>query len=142
MIALAALLIASAAARAEPVPGSEEEVKKLATTYMTGILNAMKEFHYQKYVKHFGPVMKRASTEKVFDHTCEKIGQNIGQCQSVKCLGFVNQAGFTIVFFKARFSKEPDDALIKLVLAQQDEKAVVSGLWFDSPKLRKARLGR
>ena len=51
--------------------------------------------------------------------------------------GLYVQRGNTITLFKARFSREKDDVLIKLVLEGVEQELRVTGLWFDSPSLDK-----
>ena len=52
-------------------------------------------------------------------------------------LGFYEQYGKIITLFKARFTKEKEDVLIKLVFDSKEREPLIDGLWFDSPSLVK-----
>lgn len=41
-----------------------------------------------------------------------------------------------VVYYKAGFTPEPEDVIVKVVFQEIMEEMKVSGLWLDSPKLR------
>lgn len=114
-----------------------EQVKIQATTLIEEIIQGISEGDYGMYSSHFSKPMKESQTRENFLDLQRRLQKAVGKFQSVQYLGFYNQYGNVITLFKARFSKEKDDVLIRLVMEGYGADAKVTGLWFDSPALEK-----
>jgi len=90
---------------------------------------------YNLYSGRFSSAMKSAQNRTKFLQFKTNVQKNLGSLQSTEYLGSYEQQGNFITLFKARFSKEKDDVLIKLVLDRATSDARVTGLWFDAPSL-------
>ncbi|MBU1626500.1 DUF3887 domain-containing protein [bacterium] len=126
-----AIIMMLSPAIAKVVGTKDEEVMKIADPILDNILEGMKTDNYTLYSKDFDQTMKDADNEKGFHRSNFQINDRIGEYQSRKYLGFINQDRLTIVLYKGSFSGTKDDVLIKLVLRENEKgKAEVSGLWF------------
>ena len=47
-----------------------------------------------------------------------------------------DEGPYTIVYYRAKFTLEPEDVIVKVVFREITGEIYVDGLWFDSPKLR------
>jgi hypothetical protein len=106
-----------------------------ANEIVRGIIKGVGEGDYEKYIEHFSEAMKKASTREAFLQVQGNIRKKLGKIQSLDYLGSYVQEGNVIALFKARFSKEKDDVLIKVVLEKSKSILKVVGLWFDAPSL-------
>ncbi|MBM4326278.1 MAG: hypothetical protein FJ118_03855 [Deltaproteobacteria bacterium] len=102
---------------------------------MKGIIEGLAQGDYTVYSVRFSSAMKSAQNRTMFLQFKTNVRKNLGSPQSVEYLGSYEQEGNTITLFKARFSKEKDDVLIKLVLDRATPDAQVTGLWFEAPSL-------
>ena len=100
------------------------------------ILWATNENDYAKYCEYFDEVMKNAVSEAVFNQNNTIVDTKIGDYISKEFWKVENKGQFTIVYYKAKFTQEPGDVIVKVVFREIAGKVYVSGLWFDSPKLR------
>ncbi len=99
------------------------------------ILLAINEDDYAKFSEHFDEDMKKALPEDVFRQTYPGIKERIGNYVSKEFLEVEAEGPYTIVLYKARFTKEPADVKVRVVFREIEGKAYVSGLWLDSPRL-------
>ena len=81
--------------------------------------------------------MKQSQTRENFLDLQRSLQKAVGKFQSLEYLGFYSQYGNLITLFKARFSKDKDDVLIRLVMEGYGDDSKITGLWFDSPALEK-----
>ena len=107
-----------------------------ASPIAEGILLAMNENDYAKYSEHFDQAMKTALPESGFQQANMAIKDKIGDYISKQFLKVVEEGLYTSVYYKAKFTLEPEDVIVKVVFQEIEGKVYVSGLWFDSPKLR------
>jgi Protein of unknown function (DUF3887) len=107
-----------------------------APAIVDNLLQALNKDDYTAYTKDFDSAMKSAMPETVFEQTRAMIQDRIGEYVSRKYTDTQTQDGYTVVFYKAKFSKEPADVTMKFVFQESGGNALISGLWFDSPKLR------
>jgi len=126
-------LIAGSACAGQSEPQLEP---KYAGSITEGILSAMNENDYTKYSEHFDQAMKDALTETAFQQANNTIKAMIGDYVSKEFWKVESEAPYTIVYYKAKFTQEPEDVIVKVVFQETAGEAYVSGLWFDSPKLR------
>lgn len=105
------------------------------------ILTAINEDSYEKYSKDFDETMKKAIDEEEFEKSKDMIKGKIGDYVS-KSLSKAEKVTdknkeFIVAYYTAKFSNEPDKVSVKVVFSEVDGNKYVTGLWFDSPKLRK-----
>lgn len=112
-----------------------EQIRSYADPITENILLAINEDDYIKYSEHFSEKMKNALPEPVFKESNILIKSKISDYLSKEFWKIEKQGLYTIVYYKARFSQEPE-AVVKVVFQEVGDKILVAGLWFDSPKLR------
>ena len=108
-----------------------------ATMILQGIIEGIAQGDYAKYTRNFSELMKASQNREDFLTLQKRLQKTLGRLQSMEYFGLYVQRGNTITLFKARFSREKDDVLIKLVLEGVEQELRVTGLWFDSPSLDK-----
>jgi hypothetical protein len=113
-----------------------EQVRTYADPITENILIAMNENNYTKYSEHFDATMKNALPEAVFHETNTLITSKIGAYDSKEFWKAEGKNQYAIVYYKATFTQESDDVIIKVVFQEIAGENKVSGLWMDSPKLR------
>ncbi len=113
-----------------------DQVRTYADPITENILSGMSENNYPKYSGHFDQTMKNAMNEAVFNETNILIRSKIGDYVSKEFWKVESKNQYTIVYYKARFTDEPEDVIIKVVFQEITGEMKVSGLWLDSPKLR------
>ena len=113
-----------------------DQVRKYADPITENILLGMNGNNYSKYSEHFDQNMKNAMPEAVFYETNALIKSKIGDYVSKQFWKVESKDQYTIVYYKARFTEEPEDVIVKVVFQKIMEEMEVSGLWLDSPKLR------
>ncbi|MGO9568160.1 MAG: hypothetical protein ACLP5H_11515 [Desulfomonilaceae bacterium] len=114
-----------------------EQIRTRATIVIEEIIRGISEGDYGLYSGHFSRAMKESQTRENFLGLQRSLQKAIGKFQSVQYLGFYTQHANLISLFKARFSKDKDDVLIRLVMEGHGADSKVIGLWFDSPALEK-----
>ena len=133
LIVLVMVVVTSACAqKTEPKPEPE-----YAGSITEQILLAINENDYPKYSEHFDEAMKKAMPEAVFQETNALIKAKIGDYVSKEFWKAEDTGAYTIIYYKAKFTDEPGDVIVKVVFQETAGRIYVSGLWFDSPKLRK-----
>jgi hypothetical protein len=138
-VLLGALLVLSAPGPRQE-PEEEERSDRImvdATGLLQGIIKGISDGDYDRYARRFSPVMKKAQSRETFLELQKRLQRKLGRFKSMEYLGYYVQYGKIITLFKARFSKEKEDVLIKLVFNSKERNPLVAGLWFDSPSLAK-----
>ena len=128
---LLALLITTALPACSSKPEPE-----YAGAIAEDILQALNENDYAGYSEHFDEVMKNTVTESVFEQTATAIKEKIGAYVSKTFWKVIEQDVYTVVIYRAKFTREPEDVITRVVFQEISGEIYVSGLWFDSPKLR------
>lgn len=113
-----------------------DEVKKYADQMTENILVAMNEDDYARFSRDFDEQMKTGLNKTQYDNTIPGITAKIGKYISKEYLSAEKKDGYTVVVYKARFSQEPGDVIVRSVFKGSDGKMYISGFWLDSPKLR------
>jgi hypothetical protein len=103
---------------------------------LENIIAGIYEGDYAKYSMDFSPAMKQAQDRESLMQLQRKLQKTLGKLDSLEYFGHYRQYGNIVHLFKARFSKEKDDVLIKLVAENDSSDAKISGLWLDAPSLR------
>ncbi len=110
---------------------------RASTEILHNIFDGLAQGDFAKYSKDFAPDMKASQTREAFLTLQKRIQTALGKLKSLRYLGSYSQGGNVIELFKANFTKQKDDVLIKLVLDGKKPKPLVTGLWLDSPALEK-----
>ncbi len=127
-----------ATTRTDRVPDptqSPENLKAQATEILQGVIEGLLEGDYSLYTSRFSDNMKKGVSREAFLDLQKNLQKKLGKFKSMEYLGFYVQYGNVVTLFKARFSKEREDVLIKLVLDVKKSAPVVAGLWLDAPSL-------
>jgi hypothetical protein len=124
--------------RSEPVRETQvapDNVREISSEILKTIVDALSEGDYSLYESRFSSEVRKAQTMDAFLELQKRLQKKLGKFKSMEYLGFYLQAGSVVTLFKARFTKEKDDVLIKLVLEGNKPTPLATGLWFDSPRL-------
>jgi maltoporin len=117
------------------IQGAERDaILAYAEPTTDNVLNGYNSGDYALFSKNFDTVMLQAETEMVFQQTRSQILSKIGKYISRQTPSIVKQNNMVIVFYNARFEQE--DGVTVRVVFQPDGEHKLTGLWFDSPKLR------
>jgi hypothetical protein len=106
------------------------QVQAVADPILDSLLKGFDTGNYELYSKYFDDTLKDMVSKQKFLQTRDKIFKSIGKFESRSYLGFLRHGKATVVLWKAKFSKSPDDVLIKLVLSRRGDQVKVLGLWF------------
>lgn len=108
-----------------------------ASSITEGILIGVNENNYAKFSEHFDENMKNTIPEAAFEQLTTFLkavrGEYTPESKEFWKVGTIGPA--TVVYYKAKFTKE-EDAVVKVVFQEIEGEIYVSGLWLDSPKLR------
>jgi precorrin-2 methylase len=113
------------------------QVRSYADPITENILMAINTGDYVKYSEHFDDTMKSALPEATFQQANAIIKAKIGEYVSKEFWKIETQNQYTIVYYKARFTQESGDVTVQVVFHEVSGQNLVSGLWLDSPNLRK-----
>jgi len=113
------------------------QVRSYADPIAENILTAINTDDYVKYSENFDDVMKSAIPEALFRQTNAAIKAKIGEYISKEFWKIDTQNQYTIVYYKARFTQESADVTVQVAFHEVSGKHLVSGLWLNSPNLRK-----
>jgi len=135
IIMMLGLIVSVSACKEEPGIEVGDE-REYADPIAEDILIGMNENDYAKFSQHFDEAMKDATPETNFVQLSAALKQIIGDYVSKEFWKVEEQDIYTIVYYKAKYTKEPGDVEVKVVFHEIEGEMYVSGLWFDSPKLR------
>lgn len=98
------------------------------------LLQGFNENNYTRYSADFGPEMKAALDEAVFEQNRDFVVSRIGLYVSRGSPVVTESGGYIAVNYPAKFERE-DGVNVRLVFRKDDTTHWLSGLWFQSPKL-------
>jgi hypothetical protein len=137
LCAVGLVLVLAGIASAKESKIDPDFVASRATAVVHRIVQGLSEGDYSLFTQDFSKAMKDAQTRDSFLELQRKLQKSLGKFQSLEYLGYYEQYGGIITLFKARFRKEKEDVLIKVVLDGKKAEPQVTGLWFESPSLEK-----
>ena len=108
-----------------------------AAIILENIIEGLAQGDYNLYTKNFSGILKESLDRESFLKLQKDIQKSLGKFKNSEYLGYYVQFGSVITLFKARFAKEKDDVLVKLILDGAGDNPKVTGLWLDSPALEK-----
>ena len=92
---------------------------------------------YAAFSGYLDAVMKQAMPEDTFQQGRAFIREKIGDYISKEFVETqIVEEVYMVVIYKAKYSNEPADVKVTVTFMETDAGILVSGLYFDSPKLR------
>ncbi len=113
----------------------KEKISALVTPKIDSLMQGFSEDNYQKFSENFDPKLLTGMPESGFNDTRKMITEKIGNYQSLKIADILKTQNFITVICNATFDNE--DKVTIRVIFDPDAEYTISGLWFDSPELRK-----
>ena len=136
LIPILMLITAVSCSQGTPITGDDRKaVLEFAEPITENMLAGFNSENYEIYSKDFDEMMKSSLNSADFRQTRDMIVGTIGKYKSRKLETVLKKDRFIIVIYKGDFEKESGVA-VKVVFANYLDKYYISGLWFDSPKLR------
>ncbi len=115
---------------------TESEVRAFADPAVDSLLQAMNTGDYAGYTANFDEQLKKNVTPKLFDLLNPKKIEVVGNYVSREFAKMVPKDGSFTLTYKAKFTKEPADVTITVIIKDEGGKLYVGGLNFDSPLMR------
>lgn len=128
LITLLALISVSSCA---PIPEPE-----YASAITEEILQALSQDDYIKFTERFDKNIEKIMPEKKFHELAAEVELRAGSYQSKEFLKAEDSGFSIIVYYNARFTEEPEDAIIEIRFKELDGEIRVTYFNIDSPKLR------
>jgi len=135
-ICLLLVLVLGGCSKKVSVSVSQQNVLVYADPIADNLLTGFNEKNYSKFSRDFSEQMKNGLSKPVFNQTRQQIVSKLGLYKTRTVSKIYKQGPSTIVIYNAEFEKEKG-VEVKVVFQKYEEKNLVSGLWFNSPKLRK-----
>lgn len=110
--------------------------RDIAEPMAENILLAMNENDYPRFSKDFDEKMKNGLNETEYKRKVLPIKQLIGEYEAKSFMAIGDEGQYTMVTYTAKFSQEPDDVIVRIIVREDKGRAFVAGFWLDSPKLR------
>jgi hypothetical protein len=121
--------------------GLSEADISYADPILENVLTGMKEHNYKEFSRDFSDQMKAALTEENFAAFVTTFDTKIGDYESKTFSGATTTTKenktYTVVIYKAKYSKETADVQITITLSDHNGKKVIEGLVMNSPNLKK-----
>lgn len=136
ILVLSILLLSSAACSNSSKP-DEEKAKSASEPIVENVITSINSKDYAKFSRDFGSEMTKAFSEQSFKDLVKLFEEKIGSYTSKEYWRTEKSGNYTIVFYKAKYTKESGEVIVRSVLAEEDGKTKLSGIFFDSPNLRK-----
>ncbi len=124
------VVIAGAAACSNEVPEPEYASQMTEST-----LQAISGGDYAAFLQYFSPEAKAAIDEADFNTGCQEIMPLIGDYIDKEFQETETENGYTVVYYKANFSEEPEDVTVTVYFEEIDGEMYIAVFGLDSPKL-------
>ncbi|MCL5057233.1 MAG: DUF3887 domain-containing protein [Actinobacteria bacterium] len=134
---LALLFWAAALAGCGSEPVDEEKVRRYADPITENVLTAVNEGSYEKFSRDFDRQMKSSLPEQTFREFSADTRAKIGNYSAKEFLKAERQKQYTVVYYRAQFTREKEDVIIKAVFSETGGRELLSGFFMDSNGLRK-----
>jgi hypothetical protein len=127
MLIIIAGVSACTAETAEP-----EYANQMAESALQGVNDSA----YAKFTEYFSPAVKITMTETAFGEKCEQVKSLIGDYIDKDFWKTeTTEEGYTDVYYKARFSDEPEDVLVWVRFEERSGETYIYDFQLQSPKL-------
>jgi len=128
--------LASCAGGAKALPADEATAFASQVDALTeNLLVSLSNRNYAAYIRDMDAKMKAASGESQFEQAYAMVIGKIGKYVSRQMTKVTEQEQFRTVVYDAQFERE-EHVTVQVVYNVAGDQPLVSGLWFDSPKLR------
>jgi hypothetical protein len=114
-----------------------EKVRAYSDAAAQRILEALQEGDYEKFSEDFDDKMKSAMNKEAFANMQNLTKQKIGDYESSEFIKAESVKGYIRTFYKAKYTSEPKDVVVTIVFTESNGGELVSGLFMNSPNLRK-----
>jgi hypothetical protein len=116
-----------------------DAVRSYADSMTENLLIGMNNKDYAVFSRDFDETMKKALPESKFSDLIAQINGKIGKYvpNSKKFERAYKTGNFVNVVYKAKFTEESSPVTVRVVFSEVNGEHKISGIWFDSPKLRK-----
>ena len=136
VIGLVALFALTGCAGAKTLPAEEATAFANQVDAMTeNLLVSLSNYNYAAYIQDMDAKMKAASSEAQFEQAYAMVIGKIGKYVSRQMTKVTEQEQFRTVVYDAQFEQE-EHVTVRVVYNIAGDRPLVSGRWFDSPKLR------
>jgi len=105
---------------------SESTIRAYADPATETVLQGMSENNLAKYTQYGNSEFKAAVTQEILDEAATQMSDQLGAYVSKEFLKTEEQDGYTIVHYKAKYSK--GEVGIRMVF---DKNHLVAGQWFE-----------
>jgi len=132
-VALAAVVIATAAGCGEPeptgTPGEPGYAGEIAETLLQSLINTA---DFNAFRELFDTESQKNITEDSFQQTHEEFRSTYGEYSSKEFTGTRENVEevYTEVSYKAIFKNRPDGVTVKVLFLEKDDKVYASGIFF------------
>ncbi|MCX8024736.1 MAG: DUF3887 domain-containing protein [Thermanaerothrix sp.] len=114
---------------------AKDAVLAYAEPMAENLLNGLFAGNYTTFSADFDEAMRKGLDEKAFADLRQTLESRLGAFKSREVSSVLESGNYYIVVYRLRFEK--DDAVTMRLVLTKAEPHLVSGLWFDSPELRK-----
>lgn len=120
----------------QEITGTEkEEILLYSEPIVDNMLSSYNEGNYALLIRDFDERMKNALTEGVFMQNRELVSSLIGNYVS-RGTPIILESGISkVLIYSAEFEKE-SGVEVRIVFTEYGDNNLVSGFWYNSPKLR------
>jgi hypothetical protein len=129
-------LLSTASFGPKTITGAEKaEILQYTEPIVDNLLIGYNEGNYTILSRDFDEQMKNALTEAVFLQNRELVTSRIGIYVSRRTPTVLEEGPLTILIYSAEFENE-SGVEVRVVFFDYGDNNLVSGLWFNSPRLR------
>jgi hypothetical protein len=121
-----------------PQPVDETALRVYADPMTENLLQAINTVDYSSFSEDFDSTMKSGITEQSFISMCSTFQSKVGNYTSKTFVRGESLQGYIIAYYSAAFTDEPAGVSVKVVFSSVNGSMKITGLWFDSPKLRQS----
>lgn len=114
---------------------AEQRVLEYAAPKAENVITGLVAGDYDSFSQDFDEAMKNGMNQAAFEQLLEMFASKLGSYRSHEVSVVLQDEKFTTVAYKMIFEK--DDAVVMRVVFDNREPHRITGLWFDSPELRK-----
>ncbi len=113
-----------------------QRVRGYSDAMTEDLLQGLKDGNYTRFSLHFDTAMKGSLTEEAFLQLRTFLDSKVGEYTSKEFVRAERSGEYIMTFYKASYTEEPAGVTVRTVFSEVNGTAYMTGLWFDSPKLR------
>ncbi|MEN4013658.1 MAG: DUF3887 domain-containing protein [Chloroflexota bacterium] len=116
--------------------GAERDaVLAYATEMGDNLISGITSRDYSVFSRDFDAVMKDGMDEAAFQNLLVTFDEKLGAYQSHEISSVLQDGDYDMVIYRLAYEK--DDLVTMRIVFNREAPHLISGLWFDSPELRK-----